>query len=94
MGWWLWLLTNQLYRSTTPKITPTLSFGFAVEGGGGIINWGWTGCIITDNRKVKKSKGSLSFTGKGKRNRVDSSNLSGKINISLGAEVKLHENIN
>tara|TARA_B100000686_G_C16747291_1_gene950263 strand:+ start:619 stop:1974 length:1356 start_codon:yes stop_codon:yes gene_type:complete len=53
-----------------------------------------TGCIITDNRKVKKSKGSLNFTGKGKRNGVASSNLSGKINISPEAEVKLHENIN
>ena len=53
-----------------------------------------TGCIITDNRKVKKSRGSLSFTGKGKRNGVASSNLSGEINISSGSEVKLHENIN
>jgi len=53
-----------------------------------------TGCIITDNRKVKKSRGSLSFTGKGKRNGVASSNLSGRINISSGSEVKLHENIN
>ena len=53
-----------------------------------------TGCIITDSRKVQKSRGSLSFTGKGKRNGVASNNLSGEINISPEAEVKLHENIN
>ena len=53
-----------------------------------------TGCIITDNRKVQRSRGSLSFTGKGKRNGVASNNLSGKINISPEIEVKLHENIN
>jgi polygalacturonase len=53
-----------------------------------------TGCIITDNRKVQRSRGSLSFTGKGKRNGVASNNLSGKINISPEVEVKLHENIN
>jgi polygalacturonase len=53
-----------------------------------------TGCIITDSRKVQRSRGSLSFTGKGKRNGVASNNLFGKINISPEAEVKLHENIN
>jgi len=53
-----------------------------------------TGCIITDSRKVQRSRGSLSFTGKGKRNGVASNNLFGKINISTEAEVKLHENIN
>ena len=31
----LWLLTNQLYRPSFKSITPTLCFGFAVDGGGG-----------------------------------------------------------
>ena len=53
-----------------------------------------TGSIITDKRKVQKSRGALNFTGKGKRNGVASNNLSGKINISPEVEVKLHENIN
>ena len=30
----LWLLADQLYRSATPSLTPTLCFGFAVDGGG------------------------------------------------------------
>ncbi|MDG1854500.1 MAG: hypothetical protein P8I97_10090 [Verrucomicrobiales bacterium] len=30
----LGLLTNQLYRPTCKSITPTLGFGFAVDGGG------------------------------------------------------------
>ena len=33
----LGLLTNQLYWHTTPIITPTLRFGFAVYGGGSLI---------------------------------------------------------
>ena len=31
----LWLLTNQLYRPSCKSVTPTLCFGFAVDGGGG-----------------------------------------------------------
>ena len=35
MNYWLWLLTNQLYRPSCKSITPALGFGFAVDGGGG-----------------------------------------------------------
>ena len=35
MDYWLWLLTNQLYRPSFKSITPTLCFGFAVDCGGG-----------------------------------------------------------
>ncbi len=31
------LLTNQLYRPSRERLTPALGFGFAVDGGGGIM---------------------------------------------------------
>ena len=37
MGENLWLLANQLYWPTTPSVIPALGFGFAVDGGGCVI---------------------------------------------------------
>ena len=44
-GRWLWLLTNQLYRPTSPSVTPALGIRFAVDGCSS-LSFSYSGLIV------------------------------------------------